>query len=154
MNYLTDISMPLSQATYKCLVTGEDCQVVAKKAIKELLEKTMEAALAERMALDAGEGKKTGDRRNGYYELSLPTGWGWVAGIRVPRGRTTSIADVVLPKYRRIQSEFDAAVLNGYVLGHSVRKSSAFFEQFLKETGVSKTQVSRILSRLDEHCKA
>jgi transposase-like protein len=65
----------------------------------------------------------------------------------------TSIADVVLPKYRRSQPEFDAAVVSSFLLGHSTRKSKRFFSEFLGEVGVSPTQVSRILSRLDEHSR-
>lgn len=42
MNVLTEFSMPLSAKSYKYFVTGEDCQVVAKQAIKQLLEETME----------------------------------------------------------------------------------------------------------------
>lgn len=153
MNVLTEFSMPLSAKTYKYLVTGEDCQVVAKQAIKELLEKTMETALIERMEARKADREHSEDRRNGYYERKLLTSWGWITGIRVPRGRCTSIADVVLPKYKRTQPEFDAAVLYGYLLGHSTRNSAEFFEQFLQGTGVSKTQVSRIISRLDENCR-
>lgn len=152
MNVLTEFSMPLSMQSYKHFVTGEECQIVAKEAIKRLLEDTMESALIERLEEKGEDGGPERDRRNGYYERNLLTSWGWITGIRVPRGRKTSIANAVLPKYQRTQIEFDAAVLNGYLLGHSVRKSSAFFEQFLKETGVSKAQVSRILSRLDANC--
>lgn len=153
MNLLTEISMPLSAKTYKYLVTGEDCQVVAKEAIKELLEKTMESALIERMKARREDQRYSKDRRNGYYERKLLTSWGWITGIRVPRGRHTSIADVVMQKYQRTQPEFDASVLYGFMLGHSARKSEDFFTQFLRETGVSKSQVSRIITRLDEKCR-
>ena len=128
MNVLTEFSMPLSTKTYKYLVTGDDCQVVAKQAIKELLEKTMETALIERMEAQKTDQDYPEDRRNGYYERKLLISWGWITDIRVPRGRCTSIGDVVLPKYKRTQPEFDAAVLHGYLLGHSTRKSAEFFE--------------------------
>ena len=155
MNILTELSMTPSPATYKYFVGADECQVVAKKAIKELLEMTMDSALGERMeAHNSKVDTLKSDRRNGYYERSLLTSWGWIQGIRVPRGRVTSIADIVLPKYRRTQPEFDAAVMHGYLLGHSTRKSKSFFQEFLNEIGVSKSQVSRILQRLDERCKA
>ena len=66
----------------------------------------------------------------------------------------TSIADVVLPKYRRRQPEFDAAVVESYLLGHSTRKSTRFLTGFLGELGISHTTVSRILQRLDERAAA
>ena len=153
MNVVTEMKMPLSKRDYKSLVSGEECAVEAKKAIKELLEKTMDEALSERLEeLVESEGSGA-DRRNGYYERSLLGAFGYIEQIRVPRGRVTSIADVVLPKYRRIQPEFEAAVVDSFLLGHSTRKSKQFFSQFLGEVGVSHTQVSRILSRLDERCR-
>lgn len=150
MNLITEMSMPLWPAEYKRLVSGEDCKVEAKKAIKELLERTMDEALIERMQRVREQKGPQVDRRNGYYERSLLTAFGFIEGIRVPRGRVTSIADVVLPKYRRIQPEFEAAVAASFLLGHSTRNSKRFFEELLNELGVSHTQVSRILGRLDE----
>jgi putative transposase len=153
MNLITEMNMPLGSKEYKRLVSGEECQIEAKKAIKELLERTMESALQERLEETRRNYDGRPDRRNGYYERSLLSAFGYIEGIRVPRGRVTSIADVVLPKYRRSQPEFDAAVVHSFLLGHSTRKSKRFFTEFLGEVGVSPTQVSRILSRLDEHCR-
>lgn len=150
MNVVTEMNMPLWPKEYKRLVSGEACAVEAKKAIKELLEQTMEDALSERMERLPTQNGRRVDRRNGYYERSLLTAFGFIEGIRVPRGRVTSIADVVLPKYRRMQPEFEAAVAKSFLLGHSTRKSKRFFAELLNEVGVSHTQVSRILSRLDE----
>ena len=153
VNVVTEMKMPLSKRDYKSLVSGEECAGEAKKAIKELLEKTMDEALSERLEeLVESEGSGA-DRRNGYYERSLLSAFGYIERIRVPRGRVTSIADVVLPKYKRIQPEFEAAVVKSFLLGHSTRKSKRFFSEFLSEVGVSHTQVCRILSRLDENCR-
>jgi putative transposase len=147
------MSMPLFPREYKRLVSGEDCQVVAKQAIKDLLERTMDSALEERLEVHREENGVGSDRRNGYYERSLLTSWGWINQIRVPRGRVTSIADIVLPKYARSQVEFDVAVMSSFLLGHSTRKSKRFFAELFGEMGVSHSQVSRILSRLDERCR-
>jgi hypothetical protein len=38
MNLITEMNMPLSEKEYKRLVSGEECQIETKKAIKELLE--------------------------------------------------------------------------------------------------------------------
>ena len=154
MNLITEMKMPLWPSEYKRLVSGEECRIEAQRAIKDLLERTMEDALTERMQRTRSEaGRSKADRRNGYYERGLLSAFGYIEGIRVPRGRVTSIADVVLPKYRRSQPEFDAAVVSSFLLGHSTRKSKRFFTEFLGEVGVSPTQVSRILSRLDEHAR-
>lgn len=153
VNVVTEMKMPLSEKEYKRWVSGEDCAIEAKKAIRELLEQSMDEALSERLEQVVKKHGPGADRRNGYYERSLLSAFGYIEGIRVPRGRVTSIADVVLPKYRRIQPEFEAAVVSSFLLGHSTRKSKQFFSEFLNEVGVSHTQVSRILSRLDEHWK-
>ena len=154
MNVVTEMKMPLWAKEYKRLVSGEDCQVEAKKAIRQLLERSMEEALRERMNQGGDANEALLDRRNGYYERSLLTSFGYITEIKVPRGRVTSIADVVLPKYRRRQPEFDAAVVESYLLGHSTRKSKRFLTEFLGELGISHTTVSRILQRLDERAAA
>ena len=153
MNVLTEMSMPLYRREYKRLVSGEDCQVVAKEAIKQLLERTMDIAVKEKIARHVEQRGPGSDRRNGYYERDLLTSWGWINKIRVPRGRVTSITDVVLPKYQRRQPEFDAAVMSSFLFGHSTRKSKRFFTELLGEMGVSHTTVSKILSELDDRCR-
>ena len=76
MNVLTEMSMPLYRREYKRLVNGEDCQVVAKEAIKQLLEGTMDVALQERISQHVRQQGAGSDRRNGYYERDLLTSWG------------------------------------------------------------------------------
>ena len=44
MNLITEMSMPLWPAEYKRLVSGEECKIEAKEAIKELLERGEESA--------------------------------------------------------------------------------------------------------------
>ena len=73
MNVLTEMSMPLYRGEYKRLVSGEDCQIVAKEAIKQLLERTMDVALQERITRHVGQRGVGSDRRNGYYERDLLT---------------------------------------------------------------------------------
>lgn len=154
MDLGSEFSMALSPSAYKRLVTGEDCAVVAKKAIKALLEQTMEEALRARILEVRRQYGAKADRRNGYYERSLLSSWGWISGIRVPRGRLSSAADVIVGKYQRRQPEFDAAVMASFVLGHSTRKSVRFFAQLFGEAGISRTQVSDILAKVDEGCRA
>jgi transposase-like protein len=73
MNVLTELSMPLYPREYKRLVTGEDCQVVAKQAIKQLLERTMDEALRRKIGEHLQQRGAGSDRRNGYYERDLLT---------------------------------------------------------------------------------
>ena len=76
VNLITEMKMPLWPAEYKRLVTGKDCRVEAKKAIKDLLEHTMDDALNERMGMTRTAERPAADRRNGYYERSLLTAFG------------------------------------------------------------------------------
>jgi putative transposase len=154
MNFGTELSMPLSKRSYKRLVSGEDCEVVAAEAVRRLLERTMDDALKERIARHVEKHGRGSDRLNGSYERTLITSMGWLSSIRVPRGRVCTVADVVIEKYKRRQPEFDAAVIRSFLLGHSTRKTKRFFEGFLNQTGVSATTVSRILSDLDDRCRA
>ena len=41
--------MPLGEKEYKRIVSGEEFQIEAKKAVEELLERTMDSALQERL---------------------------------------------------------------------------------------------------------
>jgi transposase-like protein len=126
---------------------------VAKEAIKQLLERTMDVALQERITKHVSQRGVGIDRRNGYYERDLLTSWGWINKIRVPRGRVSSITDVVLPRYQRRQPEFDAVVMSSFLFGHSTRKSRRFFTELLGEMGVSHTTVSKIVSELDDRAR-
>jgi len=58
----------------------------------------MNVALTEKIAATKRTTKGQRDRRNGYYERSLLTAFGYIEHIQVPRGRATSIADVVRPQ--------------------------------------------------------
>ena len=86
MNVLTEFSMPLSMQSYKHFVTGEECQIVAKEAIKRLLEDTMESALIERLEEKGEDDGPERDRRNGYYERNLLTSWGGSPEFECPGG--------------------------------------------------------------------
>ena len=89
MNVLTEMSMPEYRGEYKRLESAEDCHVVPKEAIKQLLERTMDVALQERITKHVRQRGVGSDRRNGYYERDLLTSWGWSNKNRVPRGRVS-----------------------------------------------------------------
>ena len=104
---------------YKRLGSGEECRIEAKRAIKELLERTMDSALTERLETREVIGRRRADRRNSYFERSLLTAFGYIEEDSGPTRPSNELADVVLPKYRRSQPEFDAAVGGSFLLGHS-----------------------------------
>jgi len=65
--------MEESSSSYKRLVTGEDCEVVAVDAIRDLLERTMESALRERIAKHVERHGAGSDRRNGMIPPYIPS---------------------------------------------------------------------------------
>ena len=115
MHLQREFSMALSPSGYKTYVTGEDCHVAATAAIKNLIEETMDVRLGWQMRRQWKKHGRSSDRRNGYYERNLLTSWGWIVGIRVPRGRVSTVAGEVIPRYQRRQGEFDAAVVTPHI---------------------------------------
>ena len=71
MHLQMEFSMALSPDGYKRYVTGEDCQVVAADAIREMIEQTMDSRLQRGMRRYWKRHGEKSDRRNGYYERSL-----------------------------------------------------------------------------------
>ena len=87
------------------------------------------------------------DRRNGSYERRLLSSIGDIV-VSIPRGRHTSVADV-LCKYQRRLDEFDAIVISSVLFGHSMRHTAKFMAQLCENSGVSRSTVSSIMKTLD-----
>lgn len=114
MNLITEMNMPLGEKEYKRLVSGDECQIEAKKAIKELLERTMESALQERLEETRDDQQRRTDRRNGYYERSLLSAFGYIEGIRVPRGRVARTLPRTISDKQETRERFSRDLLLAY----------------------------------------
>ena len=55
------------------------------------------------------------NRRNGYYERGMLSSWGWIQGIRVPRGRVSSVAEVAASLSIGTMAFFVAYYLLGFL---------------------------------------
>ena len=95
-------------------------------------------------------------RKPGVAALCL-TSWGAVvfttAGdvdVAIPRLRAGSFVPSLLERRRRIDQALFAVVTEAYVTGTSVRKVDDLVKAMGADTGMSKSEVSRICADLDE----
>jgi transposase-like protein len=89
---------------------------------------------------------------NGSYERGLFSEYGWIEGIKVPRVRGVSWAPSVWDKYKRRQRAVDKAILEGFLLGHSTRKTKRLFQQVFKGS-ISAQTVSNVVKLLDKEAE-
>lgn len=128
----------------------KEIQGEARRFIKIRLER---ALLAEQRRRVGCSRYKRSQRRRGYrngsYVRDLLTSYGWIEGLAVPRVREGGMESEVLERYRRRQRVLDRILLEGFLLGHSTRKSVRWFKR-LFGAGISPQAVSMIVKELDQ----
>jgi len=87
--------------------------------------------------------------RNGSYARDLLTRYGWIEDLKVPRVREGGMESEVLERYRRRQRVLDGILLEGFLLGHSTRKSVRWFKK-LFGAQISPQTVSNVVKELDQ----
>jgi putative transposase len=87
-------------------------------------------------------------QRNGHRERVVSTTSGDVT-VRIPRMRTGSFFPSLLEPRRRVDAALHAVVMEAYVHGVSTRKVDDLVAALGVDTGISKSEVSRICSALD-----
>lgn len=119
---------------------------------KEWLKRVMEdASIEEFEELVIGappyarvESRK--NQRNGFYERSLDTVFGWIEGLRIPRPRYGGFTPTCLEKkYGRRQETLNRAVMECYRRGVSTRDVERITEALCGVT-LSASSVSRLTS--------
>lgn len=122
-----------------------------KEALQTLVQEVIEAEVTERVG--AGRYKRSEGRltqRNGYRDKPRP--WDTRVGtleLRIPKLRQGSYFPSLLEPRRRSERALLAVVQEAYVHGVSTRKVEELM-QALGLTGISKSEVSRICTELDE----
>ena len=91
--------------------------------------------------------------RNGSRRLLLSTTAGDLE-LRIPKLRTGSFFPSLLERRRRIDQALFAVVMEAYLHGVSTRKVDDLVEALGADTGISKSEVSRICKDLDEEVGA
>ena len=128
-----------------------------RETISELLQEELEAALGvgrhERSESRRGH-RHGGERRLVSTEVGPAT-------IEVPRGRlftedgtTTEWQSKVLPRYQRRTKRVEETILSCYLGGINTRKLLRSLEALLGGKNLSRSAVSRVVSRLKDRFKA
>lgn len=124
------------------------------KEVKRYIKRRLEASLRidQDWHLGCKRYKRTEKRRgyrNGYYSRDLLTSYGWIEGLSVPRLREGSYETGVFKRYRRRQRCIDRILLEGFLLGHSTRKSIRQYKSLFGDS-LSAQTVSNLVKELDK----
>jgi transposase-like protein len=128
---------------------GEGLDLV-RRGVALVLQQLIELEAAQ--AIGAARYERTGERtthRNGSRERVLSTKAGDVE-LRIPKLRRGSFFPSLLEPRRRIDQAVWAVVMEAYVHGVSTRKVDDLVAALGIDTGISKSEVSRICGELDE----
>jgi transposase-like protein len=125
-----------------------------RAATEALYQALIEAELTA--VIGAGPHERTQSRtaqRNGSRPRTLTTTAGDLE-LRIPKLRTGSFFPSLLERRRRIDQALFAVVMEAYLHGVSTRKVDDLVRALGADTGISKSEVSRICADLDEEVAA
>ncbi len=128
----------------------EDVRDFVLKNVRRQLERMLKVEF--RGVVGCGRYKRTRKRngqRNGYYERGLMTLYGWLEDIKVPRLRRGGWESELLVKYSRRSQALDRLILEGFLLGHSTRKTARIFKRAFGQS-TSPQAVSNVVKALNE----
>src|SRR5215472_1445120 len=126
-----------------------DADGVVRHAVEAVFQALIEAEATAQIG--AGPHQRTPDRvtrRNGYRDRLLTTTAGDLE-LRIPKLRSGSFFPSLLERRRRIDQALFAVVMEAYVTGTSTRKVDDLVAALGADSGISKSEVSRICSDLD-----
>lgn len=128
----------------------ETIRAVCERILQELIE----AEATARIGAEWNE--RTESRttwRNGHREKTLTTQAGDVE-LAIPKIRAGSFFPSLLERRRRIDRALYAVVMEAYVLGVSTRGVDDLVNALGADTGISKSEVSRICAGMDAELTA
>jgi putative transposase len=145
--------MALSQSALlevlDALKAGESVEMI-RDAVQVILQELIEAEATA--VIGAERHERTQSRvvqRNGHRDRVLSTRTGDIE-LAIPKLRAGSFFPSLLERRRRIDQALFAVVMEAYVTGTSVRKVDDLVKALGADTGISKSEVSRICADLDE----
>ena len=122
---------------------------MARRALKELLERRLEEEMAEYLGLSRYEhARDRHDYRNGHYVRHLLSEMGDLE-LLVPRSRKGKFPTKLFERYARRCRSVDQVLLACFCLGLSTRKAASVLAPVLGEK-VSASTISRIAQALDQ----
>jgi putative transposase len=125
-----------------------------RQAAETVYQALIEAELTE--AIGAAPHQRTEERtaqRNGHRSRILSTTAGDLE-LRIPKLRTGSFFPSLLERRRRVDQALFAVVMEAYLHGVSTRKVDDLVKALGADTGISKSEVSRICADLDQEVGA
>lgn len=126
---------------------------MARRALKELMEKRLEEEMAEYLGLSRYEhATDRHDYRNGHYVRHLLTEMGDLE-LLVPRSRKGKFPSKLFERYARRSGSVDKVLLACFCLGLSTRKAASVLAPVLGEK-VSASTISRLARDLDQEVAA
>lgn len=126
-----------------------DAGDVVRSAVQAVFQALIEAEATAVIGADPHERTPARvTRRNGYRDRPLTTAAGDVE-LRIPKLRSGSFFPSLLERRRRIGQALFAVVMEAYVTGTSTRKAGDLVAALGADSGISKSEVSRICSDLD-----
>src|SRR5689334_3745980 len=131
-----------------------DSEDVIRTALQVILQQLIEAEATS--VIGAGPYERTDSRttqRNGHRDRVLTTAAGDVE-LAIPKLRVGSFFPSLLERRRRIDQALFAVVMEAYVTGTSVRKVDDLVKALGADSGISKSEVSRICAELDAEVAA
>jgi putative transposase len=120
-----------------------------RQAAETIYQALIEAELTE--AIGAAPHERCAQRanqRNGHRARTLTTTAGDLE-LRIPKLRTGSFFPSLLERRRRVDQALFAVVMEAYLHGVSTRKVDDLVKALGADTGISKSEVSRICADLD-----
>lgn len=126
-----------------------DPQAMIAELVRAGLQELIEAELTA--TVGAGRYERTDTRttqRNGHRPKTISTAAGDVT-VQVPKLRAGSFFPSLLERRRRIDQALHAVIMEAYVHGVSTRNVDDLVTALGVETGISKSEVSRICQGLD-----
>jgi len=139
------------------VVFRQDVHKLLRRRVLEAMEIVLEEELSE--ALGSTRYERSESRRgyrNGSEKRTVTTSLG-AEEIEIPRGRvfqpdgeTTEFKSDLLPRYARRTQAVDDAVLGVYLAGGNSRRIRKALEPLLGTKHLSKSAVSRVVSRLKD----
>ena len=129
---------------------GELIPELARYGLQQLIE--LEAAAV----VGADRHERTAERlgyRNGYRPRCLTTQVGDI-DLLIPKLRAGSFLPSILEPRRRVDQALYAVIMEAYIGGVSTRKVDALVAALGSQSGISKSQVSRICQEIDQQVQA
>jgi len=133
-------------AALKDTEVGDRIRAATEHLYQELIDAEATAVIG------AGPWQRTAERtaqRNGTRPRTLTTTAGDL-DLRIPKLRTGSFFPSLLERRRRVDQALFAVVMEAYLHGVSTRKVDDLVKALGADTGISKSEVSRICAGLDE----